>query len=74
MVDRSKKVLSIPGSVPVTLVSLKVEVGSKVQIGTVLATYSISGSESNGEENLRSSSVGKVSSILHQEGDLIQPK
>ena len=82
------KTLSLPGThpVPVTLMSLKVEAGQRVRSGTVLATYTLQSTPEgegagDGEEGggvtthqFKSSLVGKVSSILHSEGDILKPK
>lgn len=77
--EQKLRTLSLPPSVSSrsTLRSLKVGVGDPVQKGTILAAYSVEGAE-EGEESsatmFKSTVVGKVCEVLHQEGDTLQPK
>lgn len=72
--------LSLPPSLPSlsSLISLKVHAGDQVQKGTVMATYGVVGEEKGEEESVailfKSTMVGKVCAVLHEEGDMIQPK
>lgn len=75
--EQKLKPLCLPASVsfPATLTSLKVETGDHVRNGTLLATYSCQGSEEEEDSmQFKSTTVGRVRSVLCKEGDTLQPK
>lgn len=72
--EHNLKTLTLPAghSGPGILTSMKVKAGDQVRKGTLLATYSLQGSEAEEILPFKSSLVGKIASILHGEGDLLQ--
>ena len=69
------RTLTIPASTPAILTSLKVEVGTQIRNGTLLATYTLKGPEDKvADVPFKSTIVGKIHSVLHEEGDTLQPR
>ncbi len=67
-----------PVSVPAVVMSLKVEAGSRINRGTLIATYTLSDSASTtcGQDELclRSTVTGQVEAIFCAEGAIVQPR
>jgi len=78
MGDKNHQDIYLPVTVPAVVKSLKVEVGSRVSNGTLVATYLLCDTplpiQGQDELCLRSSHTGLVAAIFCKEGATIQPR